>query len=64
MDTGNLDDFARAGGFVDADELRAFLLRLPMDSLTERSAYEEWAQRDGTKKGLLQITGGLSKPLA
>jgi hypothetical protein len=55
METGNLDDFARAGGFADADELRALLLRLPMDSFAKRSAYEDWAERDGTKAGLLQL---------
>lgn len=61
MDTGNLDDYARAGGFVDADELRALLLRLPLDSPAERSAYEEWAQRDGTKAGLLHLKAALSE---
>jgi len=50
-----LDCFARSTGFADGEEMRAMLLRVPLRTPVQRTAYERWADRDGTKAGLLQL---------
>lgn len=52
MDAILIDYLAHSSGFIDAEEMRALLLRVPLRTPEQRRAYERWAEADGTKDGL------------
>ena len=61
MPTLELDDLAKAAGFVDLGEMRALLLQVPLNTPAQEKAYKEWTLHDRTKYGLLQLLAQLAK---
>jgi hypothetical protein len=53
--TISLEEICRRGGFENETELRRLLLRVPVDTRSQREDYERWSQLDGTKIGLLRL---------
>jgi hypothetical protein len=58
-ETTDLEDLARRSGFSGLDEMRELLLRIRLQSVRQRAAYERWASADGTKAGLLQLVDAI-----
>jgi len=56
----SMNDFARAFGFKDYQELSEMVDRVDISTPEKLTIFENWKTDDGTKEGLLVILAGQS----